>query len=1554
MPGLHFEITADNSQLLRALRQTEQRMAAASSSAEAEGGRIDAVFQRLSRSAAAFGAGFTAKEIVSQVATVRGEFQKLEVAFRTMLGSKEQADALMAQLVQTAATTPFDLQGVANGARQLLAYGERVENVNDDLIRLGDIAAGLSQPLGDLVYLYGTTMTQGRLYTADLNQFTGRGIPMIRELAKVLGVAESEVRSLVEAGKVGFPEVQQVIQNLTNEGGMFYNLMKEQSKTISGQISNLADSFQTMLNEVGQENEGLISGAIGAASKLVENYEEVGRTLMGLAASYGAYRAVLMAVAAAQRLNVAVLAQAVVEKQLAAAAGIALSNAEAVAAARTKLLTVAQTGLARALKAAAAAALANPYVLAAAAVASLTYAVYHYATAATEAEAAQEGFDRSVEKSNERLDERRRRIEELMATIRSSDTSGLQRQMAFDELERLAPALTEAYDSVERLAGADLTAFNRQVAEMTDAEREADLRRQIGLMQEYADTIERYVGGQASLDEGLAAYRGLRDLGVEAPDFATWSSWAETAREQASLLRGELSKIEEAKEKLAVPTAMDVELSRRSYEQTAERFRLLDDFARALRDEVEGAPVEFPLDPSDAARRTDEALDAVRSRADELRRQQREHPIEFNADARRALDEYDRLLRQIATWRDEARRSGTFTIPIFFQFEEQAAASAKQRFNYLTGRYEEAAAGAKKTTLAEAYADAQKAYDEARERVGRMEADRSAYTAKEYTDAAEALKEAKKKFEELGGETQTDKQAAAAERRRQQQLRRQQRDEQKAQRERLEARREADEALLALERQTEQERIGLMAEGTERELAEIRLDYDRRMDEIGQQEERLREANRKAGRVDTGEDGLTEEQALAIGQARLAAIRAREQAEDKLRADEARRDEEAMDDYLRRYGQYEERRLALTRQYEGRIREARTEGERLSLGRERDEALAALDLEEFKRQIDFADVFDRLEAQGTEALRRLAGQLRQYINEQAAALAPSDLKDLSGALSRIEAEVAGREPMKAVIEGLRRWRAAADEVREAQEALDEATERGSAWVEEYDAATGQLTRRLIDRDEAERRLREAQGREGEGREQAARGMEGAAGSISRAVSDMQAVAGTLSEVFGVELGEDVEKLLAGGERMSEGLSRAAQSLLSGDVFGAVSGVVGMVGGAFEQLEGIAGLFGYEGDSDPRLMADIERLTASNRDLEQAVSGLAERMEEVSVAEASGVYQQQVENIREMARNTQEMMARSAAAYDNGLLGVGGTHSSGSKVDAAMSREEWRRISEIVGRTVSSAGDFWQLTSEQMYDVSLEATDLYSKIKQAADDGYRDAAQFMDQYIGYWQQLREVEDSYRERLTSTSFDSVSDDFRRALLDMETDAEAFADSFEELMREAVLGAMMSETYEGRLRDWYERFAGYMEGGSLTANEMDALRREWEAIVGDAKEEWQAWQQALGLAPQGGAVGGEQGGATSGGFEAMGQDTAEELNGRFTGVQIASERAADAADRAATAAGGLVDLFAGAGSQLDALLAGQALSNGYLEEIAAHGRRLSAIQASMEKIARKMNEL
>ncbi|MDR2765135.1 MAG: tape measure protein, partial [Tannerella sp.] len=246
-----------------------------------------------------------AAEFVGQVAKVRGEFQQLEVAFETMLGSREKADAMMAQIVKTAATTPFDLQGVAQGAKQLLAFGESSETVNDTLIKLGNIASGLSLPLNDLVYLYGTTMVQGRLFSNDVRQFMGRGIPLVQELSKAFGKTQEEINEMVTAGKIGFPEVQKVINNLTSEGGMFYNLMEKQSKTVSGQIANLGDAWDSMLNSIGKSNEGVIGSAISGATLLVENYEKVGEAIAVLIGLYGTYKAAIIASAAIQNVTTA-------------------------------------------------------------------------------------------------------------------------------------------------------------------------------------------------------------------------------------------------------------------------------------------------------------------------------------------------------------------------------------------------------------------------------------------------------------------------------------------------------------------------------------------------------------------------------------------------------------------------------------------------------------------------------------------------------------------------------------------------------------------------------------------------------------------------------------------------------------------------------------------------------------------------------------------------------------------------------------------------------------------------------------------------------------------------------------------------------------------------------------------------------------------------------------------------------------------------------------------------------------------------------------------------
>lgn len=181
----------------------------------------------------------------------------------------------MDRLIDTAAKTPFDLSGIASSAKQMLAYGSTVDNVVDELVMLGNVASGIGAPLQDIAYLYGTLRTQGRAYLMDIRQFAGRGIPIYEELAKVLGVTKDEVSNLVTEGKVGFAEIEKAFQNMTNKSGLYFNLMQEQSKSLTGMISNMGDAWESSLNALGEANQDIFAGAIGSATYMAEHLDDI-------------------------------------------------------------------------------------------------------------------------------------------------------------------------------------------------------------------------------------------------------------------------------------------------------------------------------------------------------------------------------------------------------------------------------------------------------------------------------------------------------------------------------------------------------------------------------------------------------------------------------------------------------------------------------------------------------------------------------------------------------------------------------------------------------------------------------------------------------------------------------------------------------------------------------------------------------------------------------------------------------------------------------------------------------------------------------------------------------------------------------------------------------------------------------------------------------------------------------------------------------------------------------------------------------------------------------
>lgn len=428
--ALLFQVSADQSQIQKDVDAIKKQFEQMTNKAVEEGKKQANVWQTLLKGATAYFTLQGAQSFISQMVAVRSQFQQLEISFGTMLKSKEKANALMAQMTDLAAKTPFGLQEVSEGAKRLLAFQVPAEEVTETLRRMGDVASGLGVPMGQLIHVYGQVKAQGKLMTNDLYQFMNAGIPIIAELSKVVGKSETEIKDMVSAGKIGFTEIQAVIKNMTNEGGLFYNLMAEQSKSLGGQISNLKDNFDQMLNEIGKSSEGLVSGAIKGVSFLVENYETIGKLIAGLIVSYGTYRAALIATAAVQQVVAARTAGMTVAKMAHYTWLVLVEKAQ-------KLLNLTM--------------LANPYALAAAALVGLAVALWSLKDSTDANAEATERHNQLRKEQANIIDDEKNRISGLISTIQDETKSWNERNKAFLALRNSTDGVLNKYSTLNQM-----------------------------------------------------------------------------------------------------------------------------------------------------------------------------------------------------------------------------------------------------------------------------------------------------------------------------------------------------------------------------------------------------------------------------------------------------------------------------------------------------------------------------------------------------------------------------------------------------------------------------------------------------------------------------------------------------------------------------------------------------------------------------------------------------------------------------------------------------------------------------------------------------------------------------------------------------------------------------------------------------------------------------------------------------------------------------------------------------------------------------------------------
>ncbi len=527
---LDWDAYIRDTEFMATIRRIEQRVNDLARNVNNRGRDMEDVFGRLAKVAGGFLSLNAAEGFIQKLIQVRSEFQQLEISFTTMLASKEKADQLTKDLIQFAATTPFGMKEAANAAKQLLAYGSSANTVTNELRMLGDVAAGTSQPIGELVYLYGTLRTQGRAYAVDIRQFAGRGIPIYQELAKVLGVNKNQVNDLVSAGKVGFAEVEQAFKNMTAAGSMFGGLMDAQSKTITGNLERLGDAIDVMFNELGKKSEGTINGVISGAAVIVDNYEKVLDVIGSLIVIYGSYRAALLVTAAVQ--------------QVSAAATVGMTAVEMIHYGAI----VAKTAALRVLNAVM---LASPIVAFTALIAASVAVIYSLTQVTDAATVAQDKLNQAQDAGSAKADSEKRSVQQLVEVIKSHTASVEQKKAAYDKLQAQTKGILASFSQEDIAVGKATKTLDEYILKIQQAASARKSFDEFNAMAEKMDELNRK--GIDGISVWTRLGRSLKNTFAPTSQGINFSDWGK------ALFNGDFASQQIVdQEKQALSTAMDI------------------------------------------------------------------------------------------------------------------------------------------------------------------------------------------------------------------------------------------------------------------------------------------------------------------------------------------------------------------------------------------------------------------------------------------------------------------------------------------------------------------------------------------------------------------------------------------------------------------------------------------------------------------------------------------------------------------------------------------------------------------------------------------------------------------------------------------------------------------------------------------------------------------------------------------------------------------------------------------------------------------------------------
>lgn len=1563
MPSIKFDTIVETAKVVSGFRDIQNAVHQTAERVEKDGKSIDDIISNIQNSMNIAIGGWSIGKFVNQMMQVRGQFQQTEMAFKTMLQSEEKADALMKQMIHTAAITPFGVEDVTEGAKQLLAFNVAAEDVNKTLIGLGDVAAGMGLNLKDLVMLYGTTIAKGKMDTMDLYQFLNRGIPIADEIAKVMGLdvtnAIKEVQKQIKAGKVTSDIFIQAMQSMTAEGSKFGGLMEAQSKTITGQISNIEDAIEQMFNELGKSQEGVINTGLGVVSTLVENWETVGKVLMTVVAAYGAYKAAVLAMIAISKAQVA---------WESAKAFLSLAKSITSAKDAMALFNLVSSSNVLGLVLGAVAAGVTMFNLFGSSAEDAATKTSKFTESANEASSKVESLVSILKTAKEGSKVYKDTIKELsniygnygiaIDKIKEDESNLVDvKQQEIDKSKELVEQIK--LEATERNRANAISKANEEYNNRVDSAQQALL----GKLKDYGTSssgiavgIQNIVSDKVikQLDDLTQKMAGLNEHSKEyqtymrqynqvigtmvdktvglAKSFGITDSKTKDAKEA---LAGYLYELRTAK-KIHAEETDNVNKAADATEDFGNKATSTKDRINALQKQLQGAG---------------EDVHVLYNRVKEFMQNYGVNDVKFRI-------QFD---AEIPSWMNnmdikELGKMGRWFSALARDLGNNNKSGAKVNGKWMSTK-----------------AIAQRGWD---------------YTNAANTKQTKADEDAKKKQREKEeAEANAKKNAAKA--------KKAAADAKKLAEDRKKAQEELNEDLKQLQQENIDTDISQMQEGTEKKIAEIKNDYAKRKAEIDKQEAEFKKKNKEAGKKVT----LTSAQSNALNKARDLATQ-----EYNKKLDEVNREAlTSMRDYLKEYGSLYQQKQAIAEEYEEKIAKAQTEGEKLSLQQQKKKELQTIEINAIRQNIDWGSIFGDFGAMFKDQLEPTIKKLQELsksttdVNEQ---------KTIQELISKLQgsATVWDSDIFKKVSDDINSYQSAMQGYIDAQEREAEATKAVTKAQEDLAKAKKGGDKTNISK--AEENLSRAQNVLAT----ASNNVLEFGSSVQKAASDLQDssrkavyqfqqleeafqgfnsgslkgvgnsfmildelfnkgrlkkdVANKLAEGFQSLLGKDSDAAKAitkalgdsgmAGEIISailgildilkDGFGTLISNLMD-TVFGAVTGILDdalsgdivmkplkSIGNNVSHIlntlsfGGFNSLFGGDGNAK-KVNDTIERLTDRNALLQQSIEDLTDAMENSFGSKATSYYEQAYKNQKETNQNYLDI-AKAQASYH-------GSHHSWNAYWSGFGSDEMDWIKKNVKSDFN--GDLFSLSPEEMKLLRGNVA-IWEHIEKTGKGNYGGRlTEKLNDYIDQAGKLEELSEQFKENLTQISFSGMRDSFLTDLMDMKKDGSDFAsemaDDFAEKMQKALLSYSMEDLINGDLKKLYDDWAKAMKdkNGKLTKEDIDAFYERYDDIVQEGLKRRDEWAKVTGYT---GSSSSSQT-ATSGGWSSMGQDTADELNGRFTAMQIAEETIAQSMTTTVSQMESIVTLGISTNGAVLEIRNMMIMTNSYLEDIVKYAK-------------------